>query len=130
WGGGWMLALPALPWLGLLALLQWRWNVLRQPMGALANPVRDVLLASCLLVVGLGWLLALRHPGGSAPLPWLPLLNPLDLVQLAALALGGCWLWSALAPPVLAQRRVPLLAATGFLLVTCITLRAVHHWGE
>jgi len=128
-GSGWRLALPALPWLGLLAVLQFRWRWLRQPLGAAFDVVRTPLFATVVLVVGLGWLRALRDAGGSAPLPWLPLLNPLDLVQLAALALLACWLWSTQAPAAVAQRRVALLSAAGFLLVTCITLRAVHHWG-
>ena len=128
-GRGWTLALPALPWLALLALLQVRWTLLRRPMDALADPLRTTLLSTCLLVVGLGWLVALRHPGDSAPLPWLPVLDPLDLVQLAALLLTARWLGSPLAPPAVAERRMPLLAAAAFLLATCITLRSVHHWG-
>ncbi|WP_133000525.1 DUF2339 domain-containing protein [Luteimonas arsenica] len=128
-GSGWRLAAPALPWLVLLAVAQLRWRWLRLPLGAAFDAMRVPLSTVLLLVVGLGWLRALRDAGGSAPLPWLPLLNPLDLAQLAALALFGGWLWSAQAPLAFAQRRVALLSASGFLLVTCITLRAVHHWG-
>ncbi|MGY0613236.1 DUF2339 domain-containing protein [Luteimonas sp. A501] len=128
-GGGWRLALPALPWLALLALLQFRWRWLRQPLGAGFDASRGALLGVTLAVVGLGWLRALRDAGDSAPLPWLPLLNPLDLAQLATLGLSACWLWSTLAPVEFARRRIALLSAAGFLLATCVTLRAVHHWG-
>ncbi|MEN1957771.1 DUF2339 domain-containing protein [Luteimonas changyuni] len=128
-GGGWQLALPALPWLALLALLQFRWRWLRQPLGAGFDASRGALLGVSLAVVGLGWLRALRDAGDSAPLPWLPLLNPLDLAQLAALGLFACWLWSALAPVEFARRRIAVVSAAGFVLATCVTLRAVHHWG-
>ena len=127
-GGGWRLALPALPWLALLALAQVRWRWLRWPLGAGFDAMRPAFMATCLALLGVGWLRALRDAGDSAPLPWLPLINPLDLVQLAALGLFACWLWSSQAP-AFAQRRVALLSSAGFLLVTCITLRAVHHWG-
>ncbi|GGJ99058.1 DUF2339 domain-containing protein [Luteimonas terricola] len=127
-GGGWRLALPALPWLALMALGQFRWRWLRQPLGAAFDPMRPAFIATSLALVGVGWLRALRDAGDSAPLPWLPLLNPLDLAQLAALGLFACWLWSAQSP-AFARRRVALLSSAGFLLVTCITLRAVHHWG-
>lgn len=128
-GDGWRIALPALPWLALLALAQFRWHWLRQPLGTAFDAARVPLSTTVLVVVGLGWLRALREAGGSEPLPWLPLLNPLDLVQLAALALFACWLWSTRAPAAFAQRRIALLSAAGFLLLTCITLRGVHHWG-
>ena len=128
-GGGWRRALPALPWLALLALQLFRWRWLRPPLGAAFDAARAPLSALVLGVVGFGWLLALRDAGASAPLPWLPLLNPLELAQLAALALFGRWLWSADAPAEFGRRRVALLAAAGFMLVTCVTLRGVHHWG-
>src|SRR5690606_33726085 len=127
-GGGWRLALPALPWLALLAAGQFRWRWLRQPLGTSFDASRPAFMGSVCALVGVGWLRALRDAGDSAPLPWLPLLNPLDLVQLAALGLFACWLWSS-PSRVLARRRVALLSSAGFLLVTCITLRAVHHWG-
>src|SRR5690606_27116667 len=105
-GGGWRLALPALPWLALLAAGQFRWRWLRQPLGTTFDASRPAFMASVCALVGVGWLRALRDAGDSAPLPWLPFLNPLDLVQLAALGLFACWLWSSPSPVL-----------------------AVHHWG-
>ena len=127
-GGGWRLALPALPWLALLALAQFRWRWVRWPLGAGFDTLRPAFMGTLLALLGVGWLRALRDAGDSAPLPWLPLVNPLDLAQLAALGLFACWLWSGQAP-AFARWRVALLSSAGFLLVTCITLRAVHHWG-
>jgi uncharacterized membrane protein len=129
-GSGWRMALPGVPLLGMLALLQFRWHWLRQPLGERFDASRQALLAIFLLVLGFGWGLALGDPGDSAPLLWLPVLNPLDLAQLAALALSASALWSPLASPELARRRMALVSAAGFVLVTCITLRAVHHLGD
>jgi uncharacterized membrane protein len=68
-------------------------------------------------------------PGDSAPLPWVPLLNPLELAQLALLALASRWLWSEQSPAWLQRLRNFKMSAAGFLMVTFIPLRAVHHWG-
>ncbi|MCY1447960.1 hypothetical protein D9M71_646040 [compost metagenome] len=57
------------------------------------------------------------------------MLNPLELAQLAVLALLAAWLWRGQAPLALQARRVPLLAVAGFVALTSITLHAVHHWG-
>ena len=127
-GGGWRLALPALPWLALLALARFRWPWLRPPLGLAFDAARVPLTAVALGVVGLGWLRALGDAGNSAPLPWWPLLNPLDAAQVAALLLAAAVPWPAAAAG-LARGRVALPTLAGFALVTCITLRAVHHWG-
>src|SRR5690606_32223594 len=81
------------------------------------------------VVVAAWWLQALYAAGASAPLPWLPLLNPMELAQVAATALMAHWLWHGTAPEALVRLRVILLSAPGFDLVTAMTLRAVHHWG-
>jgi uncharacterized membrane protein len=73
--------------------------------------------------------MALVAAGESRPLPWLPLLNPLDLAQVAVLALLLRWLGSEQAPADLRALRVRMIAAAAFALVTVITLRATHHWG-
>jgi len=127
---GWRLALVALPWLLLVALALWRWAWLAFPLDANApTPWRDRLLGLGMLTVGLGWLLVLPQPAAAAPLPWLPLLNPAELAQLLALALGAAWLWSARAPAALRRARSGVLGAGAFLLASASTLRGVHHWG-
>lgn len=78
-------------------------------------------LAIPLLVLAL--FMGMFLEGGAVPLPYLPLLNPLELalIALALLLLGLFGEFRALA----SLRRVwPLLA---FALVTMATLRAVHH---
>ncbi len=127
---GWRMALAALPWLaaGAVSLLRWRW--LAAPLGARFDAVRMPLRAAYLGVLGIGWLLALFVAGSPAPLPWAPLLNPLDLAQLAVLALLARWLWrDPAAPAALVRIRIALLAVAAFALVTVVTLRGVHHWG-
>jgi uncharacterized membrane protein len=126
---GWRIALPALPWLAAFALSQSRWSWLAAPLGARFDGYRMPLQVVYAALLGIGWIGALSAAGDSAPLPWLPLLNPLDLAQLAMLALLARWLWSAQAPEGVARLRIALLSTAGFALVTAITLRAVHHWG-
>ena len=127
---GWMLALLAMPWLVAATLSIFRWPWLAAPQGERFTPYRCALQTVYFSVLGLWWLFVLFLSGESAPLPWLPLLNPLELAQLAVLALAVRWLWSEQSPAWLQRLRLFLLSAGGFLLVTFTTLRAVHHWGN
>uniref|UniRef100_UPI0009EA734A DUF2339 domain-containing protein n=1 Tax=Xanthomonas phaseoli TaxID=1985254 RepID=UPI0009EA734A len=102
----------------------WAW-----PQGTGFDPARNALLSCVFAVLGLGWLLALLDPVSAAPLPWLPLLNPAELTQLAVLALLARWAWSAPAPTVLQRSRVGALGVLGWALITGSTLHSVHHWG-
>lgn len=126
---GWRCALLAAPWLAVAAtaLLRWRW--LAWPQGVRFDAARTALLGCVLAVLGVGWLLALVDPVSAAPLPWVPLLNPAELAQLAVLALVARWAWSAAAPSMLQARRVTALGVLGWVLITGSTLHSVHHWG-
>lgn len=126
---GWRIALLALPWLGAAALSQFRWSWLAAPQGERFDPYRTALQTVYFALLGLWWLIALFQPGDSAPLAWVPVLNPMELAQLAMLALAARWLWSEQAPDFLHRLRILKMASAGFLMVTFITLRAVHHWG-
>lgn len=127
---GWRAALSMLPWLLVTAVALLRWPWLAAPLGAEFDLCRTPLRWACFVVLGVWWLIALGSAGASAPLPWLPLLNPLELAQLAVLVLLAGWLWAADAPEFFRRIRVLKLSVAGFLLVTWTTLRAVHHWGE
>lgn len=94
---------------------RWRWLL---PTGA---------------VLGLAWLNSLFHHGAADPLPFLPLLNPLELAQVAFLLLAVRLLQQA--PGIDATVRVGLPAIAGFATLCAATLRAVHHlagvpWNE
>jgi len=126
---GWSLALALLPWLLVAATALLRWPWLAMPLGARFDVLRSALTATLFGVLGVSWLCLLVQPASPAPLPWLPLLNPMELAQLAVLALAARWLWSAPAPAGLRGQRVPVLAIAGFALLTSTTLHSVHHWG-
>ncbi|MGH8060606.1 MAG: DUF2339 domain-containing protein [Pseudoxanthomonas sp.] len=126
---GWQVALLSLPWLAAITLSIFRWSWLAAPQGERFDPYRTALQTVYFTVLALWWLVALSLPGDSAPLPWVPLLNPMELAQLALLALAARWLWSEQAPAWLQRLRIFKTSAAGFLMVTFVTLRAVHHWG-
>jgi uncharacterized membrane protein len=126
---GWRWALLGWPWLALAALSRWRWHWLRWPQGARLDGTRAALQRNAFAILVAGWLPALCAPLAAAPLPWLPLLNPAELVQLAAWLLLAGWLWSTQAPAALQRGRVFVVVGGGLLLVTASTLHAVHHWG-
>lgn len=69
------------------------------------------------------------HPGSMAPLPYLPMANPLDIAQSAVLF--ALWRWwgtfDADSGPARSARG-PSIAALAFLWVNCIVLRSIHFW--
>lgn len=86
------------------------------------------------IVIGLALaaVLQLKDPGAAYPLPYMPLLNPLDIATF--LALGAALIWYRavgpgleLAPRHDGSLRV-LLAGAVFVIATMTTLRSVHHW--
>ena len=127
WGEGWHLSAIALPWLLATSLSLWRWPALRWPVGAPADVHHTQLQAALFAVLGLWWLVALCWPGDTRPMPWLPVLNPLDLAQTAVLLLAAVWLWQPQVPAAMRPVRVALLAGAALLAVTVFDLRAMHH---
>lgn len=76
-------------------------------------------------LLGLVFVLGLFERGLAEPLPFLPLLNPLELGLIAIALL--LWGWCRERLPNLAAQ--PLLwSAAAFVFVSQVTLRAVHHW--
>jgi uncharacterized membrane protein len=127
---GWLRGLSVVPWLATAAVSLTRWHWLSAPQGARFDAYRTPLQSVLFVMLALWWLSALSASGSAAPLPWAPALNPVELAQLAALVLFGAWTWTPQAPGGLHRGRIGMLAAAGFALVTCMTLRAVHHWGD
>ena len=128
-------------WVGLaslapLALLFWlvlgRLRAATWPSGQSAETTRRWLLASLATVLGICWLVGLVHPGDPAPLPYVPLFNPLELAQVGFLVLLLAWFrQAAIEGSALfdAELRARALALAGVVLLTAITLRGAHFIG-
>ncbi len=125
-GDGWIYLLAVLPWGAMATALQWRPRWVSAPMTDDFIARRPWLVNLFVAIVGVAWLVGLWAAGGSRPLPWMALLNPQDLAQLALLAVMAGWLY---VQPALFRQRAALLAAAAFVLVTVVVLRACHHWG-
>lgn len=125
-GSGWRNALLAVPLLlaWALALLRPQWIAV--PLREQFGRWRGVLLLQLGLVAAWLFCVLLWRPGDSTPLPWLPVLNPVELLQLGVLVLAARWLADT---PAGRPLRAPLLAGAGFVFVTAATLRATHQLG-
>ncbi|SDD86419.1 DUF2339 domain-containing protein [Aquimonas voraii] len=124
-GGAWIWALAVLP----LAALAW--GLWRQPQ-RFAWPLADrfsryarLWQGAAVLALGAAWLGALYSSADPAPMSYLPLLNPMELLQWGVLLLA----WRAL-PQEARSDLLPLragLAAAALLLLTLAALRSLHH---
>lgn len=78
------------------------------------------------LLIVIWTLPAASWSAAMAPLPYLPLFNPLDLVTI----LAGFALWRCL--PLLPERRVgwALFAGLAFIWLNAVLLRTLHHWAQ
>nr|WP_231734450.1 DUF2339 domain-containing protein [Lysobacter gilvus] len=126
---GWGVAALALPWLAMATIAQWRWQWLAIPLRERFDNMATLLPGLVFLALAILWVCTLVLPGGASPLPWIPVLNPMEVVQLASLALLWHWCAYGTAPEWLARMRVLLTAFAGFAWITSVVLHAVHHWG-
>jgi uncharacterized membrane protein len=121
---GWRFLARVAP-LAAMTLALWRRPaVAAWPRAAAFAAYRAGWFGPALVMLAAAWIGGLFSAGDSAPLAYVPLLNPLELALLgiAALLLG-----IAAGMPALRAWRpaVPVLA---FAFVSLATLRAVHHW--
>ncbi|MGY0505115.1 DUF2339 domain-containing protein [Luteimonas sp. e5] len=128
-GQGWDFALVMLPWLLALLLTLQRGQWLHWPLGERFTPALTWLGSLCMLVVAVAFGISLFLPGDATPLPWVPLINPLELWQLAALALGITWLRGNPHGMSLRVQRPLLIGVVTLVWISMATLRSVHHWG-
>jgi uncharacterized membrane protein len=79
------------------------------------------------VTVGAGFLaLALLHPGDARPLPYVPIVNPLEATL--ALLLAALYLWARSENRLTPQTLYRALAAGVFVAVNGAVMRGVHHW--
>ena len=124
---GWRDALTVLPLLVAWMLVLHKPAAIAPPLGERIDAWRSSLLASQALAAIVAFALLLIHDGATMPLPYVPILNPIELAQLAILVCLARWLADPQTAPDLSQRRLTLLVALGFAFVTAATLRGVHH---
>ncbi len=128
-GNGWSMAMIALPLLILFLLVLRRPDWIATPLSDDFGRYRHIVLGSQVVILGGMLGLSLFVDGASAPLAWLPILNPLELFQIAALGSLAFWMRDDDSPDLLRNNRPALLSIAGFLLITSATLRAAHHLG-
>ncbi len=126
-GSGWHEAATLLPLICVWAIALWRPAWISRPLAERFGDYRDTLLLSQGFIAVIAFVDLLSHDGNAAPLSYIPLLNPVELLQLGILFCGVRWLGVA------AQRweiqRSAVLAVAAFALLTAATLRATHHLG-
>ncbi len=127
-GEGWRVILPWVPLALLLALLVRRPEIAGWPVADALPRYRRIAAGLAMGVLGSVWLLTQGMTGNADPLPWVPVLNPLELFHVAgvlALALA------LRATPTRSAWRGLLsvsLGAAAFLTLSMITLRASAYW--
>ncbi|MBD9501654.1 DUF2339 domain-containing protein [Pseudomonas sp. PDM17] len=115
--------------MGGVARLPW-------PVAAFEREYRAIAAAPvALALLGWFWLVNLFSNGAADPLPYLPLVNPLELGMLIVLA--AVFQWTRLGLPQLgvaeSTLRLPVQAVLGaslFALLTMAVCRTAHHWGS
>lgn len=126
---GWMIAPVAYLWLLVSPRVQRCWP-LREHYNAYVVASAIPLL---LYLFAWLWIVNFRSNGAASPLPYLPLLNPLEIAQLAVL-LGAAMWWRSLRENVALRASWPLavgvLGLSAFAVLTGMVVRTCHHWGH
>ncbi|WP_249678302.1 DUF2339 domain-containing protein [Pseudomonas abieticivorans] len=125
---GWAL-LPSLYLLAMASPRAWPWPVSEQPQAYRWWAALPLAVA----MLGWYWLANVFSDGDAQPLPYVPLINPLELGLLFVLFGIHSWSRSTAADAVLhaAHLRGPvqwLLGASLFALITATVMRTAHHW--
>jgi uncharacterized membrane protein len=124
---GWMVAPVLYLWLLTLRRLRARWPIAEQLEAYTVISAAPMVL----YLIGWVWVANFASDGSAAPLPFVPLLNPLELAQLAVLTCVVVWWWSLRQHPWFTGR-LPLVAATigasALAVATGTVARTCHHW--
>ncbi|VVM58640.1 hypothetical protein PS645_01144 [Pseudomonas fluorescens] len=126
---GWAI-IPSLYLLLMAAPRAWPW-----PVSAYSREYRVYAAAPlALLMLGWFWLANIVSSGAAEPLPYVPLMNPLELGLL--FALFGVYVWSRSAMAQLTIRQdyaghatQLILGVSLFAFFTALVNRTAHHWG-
>lgn len=101
----------------------------RWPLGKHESTYRRLVATPVALLMML-WVVAanLNSTGSAAPLPYLPLANPLEIA--CGIVLIAVWRWLARIDMREESQQLlrPSFGAVAFLVYTCGVARAVHHW--
>lgn len=104
----------------------------RRHLYPVANQYGDYAIMGLLPVVfaSIGWfaLACVQYSGDGSGLPYIPVLNPLDLVMLLSLYSIHCWI-KAPQPSELKPMIAYALPAGAFLMISTLAGRLAHHWG-
>ncbi len=120
---GWQFVAMLLPLIALL-LATWRTpQIAAWPLAEEFSTYRPRWFAPAGGLLALAWIAALAERGGSAPLIYLPVLNPIELFQLGSLLIA-----ITLARRAGSRDLLGVLAVAGLLFATFAALRAVHHF--
>ncbi|HEX4854674.1 DUF2339 domain-containing protein [Arenimonas sp.] len=124
---GWLLPAVMAPLSALFALAWTQPRLAGWPVADLFPRWRTVWLAIAAAGLGLAWVLGNFLPGDSQPLPWVPVLNPLELSLLLGLVVAAAALRSHADP-----QRLGSLAWAGaaLFLLTMAVLRACHQLAD
>ena len=130
-GDGWRLAFAIAPLLALVLATFRAPALAASPLAVEFADHRRAWFAPAIIGLMAWWLVSLANDGQAAPLGYLPLLNPVELCEVAALVLVLALARSGLVAPEPANRRAlqVMLIAAGFVTLTIATLRGVHHYG-
>ncbi|WP_164880892.1 DUF2339 domain-containing protein [Aestuariirhabdus litorea] len=125
-GTGWSQAIIlVLPWLVMVAVHRYKWGALAR----LGSALRDKILASLGLVAALWSLVVnLGSAADASPLAFMPVANPVELLQLLYLLLGVRLVADYEGSTELRRGLVSALAGLAFVWINAVMLRALHQW--
>lgn len=91
--------------------------------------VCQAVLNTLVVMLGLVWVYMLSFAGNAAPLGWIPVLNPLAVLQWSIL--GLVWLWMRRQPARFDEvQRSIVVPSLMLVLISVMTLRFVHHFAD
>ncbi|WP_449121654.1 DUF2339 domain-containing protein [Pseudomonas viridiflava] len=127
---GWAVV-PSLYLWAMTSQRQWPWPVSTYPQAYRVSAAAPL----AVLMLAWFWLANIFSDGAADPLPYVPLLNPLEIGLLFSLA--SVFLWTRHYLPKMGlddtrSRNIPLLTAGAslFALVTAMVMRTAHHWAD